>query len=263
MQIVFVTAWGRSVRFDRRGRRAGMTNRYYHPAAGERAGRVRSLFDAIAAKYDLTNDLQSLGLHRRWKRLMVNLAGLRPGERALDLCCGTGDISFRLAEQTSVCGLDFSQPMLAVARQRAALLKGEIPDFFCGDALKLPFKDATQDVVTISYGLRNLEDFEGGLKEMLRVLKPGGRLLIMDFGKPDFGPWRRAYYLYLRLAVPLFGLLMHGDAAAYAYILESLRHYPGQRGVAAACEKLGCTGTRVHNLLGGAMSINVAHKAAH
>ena len=240
-----------------------MTNRYYHPTAGERAGRVRALFDAIAAKYDLTNDLQSLGMHRRWKRLMVKLAGLRPGERALDLCCGTGDISFRLAEQGAVCGLDFSQPMLGVARQRAAKLQNGVPHFFCGDALKLPFKDATQDVVTISYGLRNLEDFEGGLKEMLRVLKPGGRLLIMDFGKPDFGPWRQAYFLYLRVAVPLFGLLMHGDAAAYAYILESLRHYPGQRGVAAACEKLGCTGGSVHNLLGGAMSINVAHKAAH
>jgi demethylmenaquinone methyltransferase / 2-methoxy-6-polyprenyl-1,4-benzoquinol methylase len=251
----------------------GMGNRYY--AADEhRAERVNDLFDAIAPRYDLINDVQSFGVHRRWKRRLVVMAGLKPGDRALDLCCGTGDVSFALAATgAEVTGLDFSEPMLNVAEGRklkvqSSKLNTEInpggnlpaPSFVRGDALHTPFPDDHFDAVTISYGLRNLADFEGGLREMHRVAKPGGRLLVLDFGVPDSAAWRALYFTYLRCAVPLFGLCFLGNAAAYAYILESIRHYPAQRGVAKLMEQLGCRNVRVVNLLGGVMGINYAEK---
>jgi len=236
-----------------------MANRYY--AAGpDRAAKVDALFGRIASRYDLLNDLQSLGLHRLWKRRLARLARLRPGDRALDLCCGTGDVAAELARSgAAVIGLDFSAPMLAVARQRQAKTPRGVV-FVQGDALHLAFADAQFDAVTISYGLRNLASLEGGLREMWRVAKPGGRLLALDFGQPPNAVWRWFYFQYLRLAVPLVGRVFHGDAAAYAYILESLRHYPGQTGVAEIMRALGGEGLRVINLLGGAMSINLALK---
>jgi demethylmenaquinone methyltransferase / 2-methoxy-6-polyprenyl-1,4-benzoquinol methylase len=223
-----------------------------------RAQRVNDLFAAIAPRYDLINDLQSFGLHRRWKRRLVELAEIRHSDRALDLCCGTGDVAFALqAAGAEVIGCDFSEPMLAVARKRAA--QSNLV-FAQADALHLPFAEETFDVVTISYGLRNLADFEGGLREMLRVLKPGGRLLILDFGKPDFAPWRAAYFAYLKVFVPLFGKVFCGNSATHAYILESLKKYPAQRGVSKMLTDLGCSESRIENLLGGVMSINTARK---
>jgi demethylmenaquinone methyltransferase/2-methoxy-6-polyprenyl-1,4-benzoquinol methylase len=124
----------------------------------------------------------------------------------------------------------------------------------------LPFRSDTFDIVTIAYGLRNLADFRAGLVEMLRVIKPGGRLLILDFGKPDFAPWRALYFAYLKFFVPLFGKVFCGNSATHAYILESLNKYPGQRGVAAMLGDLRCRDVRVENLLGGVMSINTAVK---
>ena len=127
-------------------------------------------------------------------------------------------------------------------------------------ALRTPFPDAHFDVVTISYGLRNLASVDEGLREMWRVLKPGGRLLVLDFGKPDNAVWRGAYFAYLRFAVPVFGRLFCKNAAAYAYILESLQHYPAQRGVDEKLRALGAANARIVNFLGGVMSINVAEK---
>jgi demethylmenaquinone methyltransferase / 2-methoxy-6-polyprenyl-1,4-benzoquinol methylase len=223
-----------------------------------RAQRVNDLFAAIAPRYDLINDLQSFGLHRRWKRRLVELAEIRHSDRALDLCCVTGDVALALqAAGAEVIGCDFSEPMLAVARKRAA--QSNLV-FAQADALHLPFAEETFDVVTISYGLRNLADFEGGLREMLRVLKPGGRLLILDFGKPDFAPWRAAYFAYLKVFVPLFGKVFCGNSATHAYILESLKKYPAQRGVSKMLTDLGCSESRIENLLGGVMSINTARK---
>lgn len=233
-----------------------MGNEFYNPGA-ERATQVNRLFATIAPRYDFINDLQSLGLHRRWKRRLARLAAVRPGDQALDLCCGTGDISFALAQQgATVTGLDFSREMLAVAEQRNAKSKIQNLKFLHGDAQKLPFPDGTFDVVTVGYGLRNLASWETGLAEMVRVAKPGARLLVLDFGKPDNTLWRALYFGYLRLCVPVFGLLFAGKASAYAYILESLKHYPAQRGVAAKMRELGLTNVRVENILGGAMSIN-------
>jgi demethylmenaquinone methyltransferase/2-methoxy-6-polyprenyl-1,4-benzoquinol methylase len=149
--------------------------------------------------------------------------------------------------------------MLQVAQGRGRD-KRSSANFVQADALRLPLPSNRFDVVTISYGLRNLSDFRAGLVEMLRVLKPNGRLLILDFGKPDFAPWRAAYFTYLRLFVPLFGRIFCGDSATHAYILESLQKYPAQKGIAALLGELGCHDIQIENLLGGVMSINTARK---
>jgi demethylmenaquinone methyltransferase/2-methoxy-6-polyprenyl-1,4-benzoquinol methylase len=239
---------------------SNMGNEYYNPGV-ERAAQVNRLFATIAPRYDFINDLQSLGLHRRWKRRLAQLAEVRPGDLALDLCCGTGDISFALANQgATVTGLDFSAEMLAVADKRNPQSAIRNPQFQQGDAQKLPFADQSFNVVTVGYGLRNLASWEAGLTEMVRVARPGARLLVLDFGKPDNALWRSLYFGYLRLCVPVFGLLFCGKASAYAYILESLQHYPAQRGVEARMRALGLTDIRVENILGGAMSINFGVK---
>lgn len=239
-----------------------MANAYYQPGE-QRAARVNALFNRIARRYDLINDLQCLGLHRLWKRRVVRLAMPGPGQRALDVCCGTGDLAFALAARGGeVTALDFSEAMLAVARERAA--RGEpsanLPQFLRGDAQQLPFADHSFDIVTVGYGLRNLASWERGLQEMWRVARPGARLVALDFGKPANAAWRAAYFAYLRLAVPVFGKLFAGDAQAYAYILESLQHYPAQQGLAAEMRRLGCRDVRVFEPLGGVMGINVGVK---
>jgi demethylmenaquinone methyltransferase/2-methoxy-6-polyprenyl-1,4-benzoquinol methylase len=246
-----------------------MTNRYYAPGEA-RAARVGDLFATIARRYDLINDLQSFGLHRRWKRRVVDLAQPTPDERALDLCCGTGDIAFELARRGArVVGLDFSAAMLEVARGRGEGrgARGEVERswkpvrFLQGDSQQVPFTDNSFDIVTVGYGLRNLADWRKGLAEMWRVAKPGGRLLVLDFGKPDHPLWCRLYFAYLRCGVPLFGRVFCRDAQTYAYILESLRHYPAQHGVAEEMRAMRCDDVRIVNLLGGAMSINYGRKA--
>lgn len=235
-----------------------MTGGYYEPGEN-RAGRVQDLFGTIARRYDLVNDLQSFGLHRWWKRRLARLAGVREGTTALDVCCGTGDVALVLARRGArVTGLDFSEAMLAVARQRAAG-HGNI-ELVQGDALQLPFADGAFEVVTISYGLRNLSDVEGGLREMWRVLRPGGRLLILDFGKPENRLWRAISFAYLEKVVPWLGRWFSGDAAAYAYILESLRAYPAQTGVRGLLERLPAATVQIVNLLGGIMSIHRARR---
>ncbi len=265
-----------------------MGNKFYVPG-WQRAAQVNDLFSAIASRYDLINDLQSLGLHRYWKRLLFRLARVQPQDRVLDLCCGTGDVARGLTPSgAKIIGLDFSAPMLAVARQwclrtksvrqpAATLGTQTMPGqshqpmvglqnrpsvlFVQGDALKMPFIDSQFDVVTISYGLRNLADLEAGLRETQRVAKPGGRVLVLDFGKPRNRIWRACYFAYLRWLVPWFGRLFCGDSATYAYILESLEHYPAQEGVAAIMRGLKFGNIRLINLLGGMMSINYGQKA--
>jgi demethylmenaquinone methyltransferase/2-methoxy-6-polyprenyl-1,4-benzoquinol methylase len=237
-----------------------MSNKFYQPGE-QRAAKVGDLFAAIAPRYDLINDLQSLGLHRRWKQTLIKMAEIKPNDRALDLCCGTGDISFALqAAGADVVGIDFSPAMLAVAQERARKMPGDSGparlQFLCADALKIPFPDGSFDVVTVGYGLRNLASWEGGLEEMARVTRPGGRLLVLDFGKPENKPWRLVYFACLKFLVPVFGKLFCKDAATHAYIFESLRDYPAQRGVAAKMEALHCREVRVRHLLGGAMSIH-------
>ncbi len=233
-------------------------NSGYYQAGPKRSERVRLLFSRIASRYDLINDIQSAGLHRLWKRRMVRAAGLGREERALDVCCGTGDIALRLAESAGeVAACDFTPEMLAAGRLRSA----SNVTWVQGDALALPFANEAFHAVTIGYGLRNLADLHIGVKELLRVLAPGGRLLILEFGKPPNPVLRTLYFAYLRVVVPLFGLAFCGDPAAYSYILDSLRHYPAQEGVSRALLEAGCRQVEVINFLGGSMSLHIALKA--
>jgi demethylmenaquinone methyltransferase/2-methoxy-6-polyprenyl-1,4-benzoquinol methylase len=241
-----------------------VSNAFFSPGE-DRAARVNDLFAAIARRYDLLNDLLSLGLHRCWKRRVADLAAVRPGDRALDLCCGTGDIAFALARRgAAVTGLDFTRKMLDVAEARNKVRDPKSgarnPTFIQGDAQQIPFPDGTFDAVTVGYGLRNLASWEAGLAEMQRVAKPGARLVVLDFGKPANDLWRKIYFSHLRGAVPLIGWLFCGNANAYAYILESLNHYPAQLAVAEKMQELKLVEVRVINLLGGAMAINYGEK---
>jgi demethylmenaquinone methyltransferase/2-methoxy-6-polyprenyl-1,4-benzoquinol methylase len=289
-----------------------VANKFYTPGE-ERAQKVQELFSAIAHRYDLINDLQSFGLHRYWKRRMLSLAGLRPGAKALDLCCGTGDIALGMARAgANAIGLDFSHRMLMEAQRRAksAMRQTEVAgqtnslplnpplhpsqegnlqqapqtklpsseglgvgsgrqcaikvrgnlSLVQADALHIPFRSEQFDVVTISYGLRNLADFRAGLGEMWRILKPGGRMLVLDFGKPDNALWRTCYFTYLRWLVPLFGRIFCGDPQTYAYILESLQNYPAHKGVIAAMEEMRCQQIQTVHFLGGVMTINCGVK---
>jgi demethylmenaquinone methyltransferase / 2-methoxy-6-polyprenyl-1,4-benzoquinol methylase len=237
----------------------------FFDAGDQRAAKVHDLFSRIAPRYDLINDLQSFGLHRYWKRRVVQLARPRPGQRALDLCCGTGDLAQALARHgAQVTGLDFTEQMLAAAEGRHATRDTQPssppPCFVRGDAQRIPFPDNSFDIVTVGYGLRNLASWEAGLCEMQRVAKPGGRLVVLDFGKPDNTLWRGLYFGYLKLFVPWLGRIFCGSFGAYAYILESLKHYPAQHAVAAKMHELGLVNVKVVNLLGGAMSINYGQK---
>jgi demethylmenaquinone methyltransferase/2-methoxy-6-polyprenyl-1,4-benzoquinol methylase len=246
-----------------------VSNVFYAPGE-QRAVKVGDLFAAIARRYDLLNDLQSFGLHRRWKRRAAELAGVKPGDRALDVCCGTGDIAFALAKKgAAVTGLDFSEPMLAVAEGRRQKAEGRnrnanqpqpsaspLLTFQHGDAQALPFPDNSFDIVTVGYGLRNLASWERGLAEMVRVARPGARLVVLDFGKPPNALWRKIYFTHLKLSVPLLGWLFCANGQAYAYILESLNHFPAQTGVAEKMREMNLANVCILNLLGGAMAIN-------
>jgi demethylmenaquinone methyltransferase/2-methoxy-6-polyprenyl-1,4-benzoquinol methylase len=194
----------------------------------------------------------------------VELAAVKSGDRALDLCCGTGDISFALAQRCAeVAGLDFSEKMLEVAEARRlknSKLKTQNLKFIQGDAQVIPFPENSFDIVTVGYGLRNLTSWETGLTEMCRVTKHSGRIIVLEFGKPANALWRAIYFAHLRCSVPLIGLLFCGNAQAYAYILESLKHYPAQLAVAEKMRGLKLSNVRVINLLGGAMAINYGEK---
>ena len=223
--------------------------------------KVDALFSTIAMRYDLVNDIQSAGLHRLWKRKMARLVALGESEQALDVCCGTGDLIVRLAKGGGrVGGVDMNGAMLNVARRRLAKCNIGRSRLYQTDALQLPFGDGQFDVVTIAYGLRNLADYKTGLQEIFRVLKPGGRLAILDFGKPPNRFLRGLYYQYLRWALPVFGWLFCGSASAYAYILDSLEKYPAQSGVKDMLDEIGFSSVNVANIMLGTMSLHIARR---
>ena len=223
--------------------------------------KVDRLFGAIAERYNLVNDIQSLGLHRVWKRRVVVLANLKEGETGLDICCGTGDIAIGLAKRGGlIVGMDLNRPMLHQAAACLAKRGEQRVSFAQADALNLPLGNQSLDLVTIGYGLRNLANMEDGLREITRVLKSGGRLLILDFGKPANRLLRSAYYLYLAWMLPVFGWLCCGNASAYAYILDSLKKYPAQKGVASMLGLLGYEPVQIIDIMRGTMSIHIAIK---
>ncbi|MEO8523057.1 MAG: ubiquinone/menaquinone biosynthesis methyltransferase, partial [Acidobacteriota bacterium] len=195
-------------------------------AAGRRAY-ARRLFATIADRYDLITVLLSYGQDRRWKRQLADLAGPVQGRRVLDLACGTGDIAFALsARGAAVTGLDLTHRMLQIARARGATA-GRSAQFVTGDMLALPFADAGFDMVTIGYGLRNVPELRPAIREIRRVLRPGGVMLSLDFDRPANPVLRTIYLGYLTIAGSLVGLLLHRDPDTYRYIPESIRRYPG------------------------------------
>ena len=240
-------------------------NRYYAPGS-ERADKVRLLFSRIARRYDRINDWMSLGMHRRWKRRLVEAIAPRPGSRVLDLCCGTGDVARAVAAaragngKVEVIGLDFTEEMLELARRVAP--SGRPIRYELGDALAMAFPDASFDAVTCAYGLRNLADLDRGLREAWRVLKPGGRLASLEFGRPRHPVMSWIYFAYLKTMLPLFGLLYFGDSQTYGYIFASVSRFPDQRELAERMRAAGFARVRVDDVMAGAMGICVAEKAA-
>ncbi|HEY6930743.1 MAG TPA: ubiquinone/menaquinone biosynthesis methyltransferase [Thermoanaerobaculia bacterium] len=225
----------------------------------QRAPRVREMFSRLAERYDLVNDVMSFGLHRRWKAQTVRLAAneARRPMRWLDLCCGTGDMALLAANMPGVVvtAADFTLPMLAVARRRT--YQSPLRNLVQGDALRLPFANGVFGVITVGYGLRNLADLEQGLSEMRRVLAPGGRAVILDFGKPDNPVAGALYHGFLYTMMPTVGWLFHGDPQTYLYIPESLKRFPGQRGVKEMMQRAGFVNARYEERLLGTMGINV------
>jgi demethylmenaquinone methyltransferase/2-methoxy-6-polyprenyl-1,4-benzoquinol methylase len=214
---------------------------------------VKRLFATIADRYDFITSFLSYGQDRRWKRRLIRLADLQPPDRVLDLACGTGDILFEAAPHVrQAIGLDLTHRMLQLARSRHPL------PLVTGDMLALPFPDGHFSVVTTGYGLRNVPDLDQALREIRRVLAPGGRLLSLDFNRPGNALVRAGYLVYLTIVGSALGLVLHGDPNTYRYIPESIRNYPGARRVAAMMESHGFTEVRVQPVLGGLMAIHVA-----
>jgi demethylmenaquinone methyltransferase/2-methoxy-6-polyprenyl-1,4-benzoquinol methylase len=223
-----------------------------------KAAYVRRLFDTIAGRYDLITRVLSYGQDQRWKARAIALAGPRPGAAALDLASGTGDLAFALgARGCRVVALDLTLRMLRLAAAKPAAARAM---FVAGDMMSLPFPDASFDIVTTGYGLRNVPRLETAIDEIRRVLRPGGVLVSLDFNRPEHRAVRAVYLTYLTLAGSLLGWLLHRDPDTYRYIPESIRRYPGAARVAALLADRGFTDCTVVPLLGGLMAINTARR---
>jgi demethylmenaquinone methyltransferase/2-methoxy-6-polyprenyl-1,4-benzoquinol methylase len=235
---------------------------YEKVSPAEKTARVRGVFDSVADNYDLMNDLMSGGLHRLWKRFALAQTGLRPGQRALDVASGTGDLGAGLARQIGRDGLavltDINREMLARGRDRL-IDKGIVTQvaFVIANAESLPFTDRSFDCVTIGFGLRNVTDKPAALASMRRVLKPGGRLLVLEFSQPTLGILKPAYDAYSFGVLPRLGGIVAGDAASYRYLAESIRMHPDQATLAAMMRRAGCDDVRWHNLAGGIVALHV------
>jgi demethylmenaquinone methyltransferase/2-methoxy-6-polyprenyl-1,4-benzoquinol methylase len=215
---------------------------------------VAAMFDGVAERYDVTNDLLSLGQARQWRRAVAEAVDVRPGERVLDLAAGTGTSSLPFQQAgASVVACDFSMGMLEVGRQRNPGL-----DFAAGDATKLPFRDGVFDAVTISFGLRNVEDTTAALRELHRVTKPGGRLLVCEFSHPTFAPFRTVYLEYLMRALPAIANRVASNPEAYVYLAESIRAWPDQRGLATLLQASGWSKVAWRDLTGGIVTLHRA-----
>lgn len=235
---------------------------YDRVTPAEKTARVRGVFDSVAGKYDLMNDLMSGGLHRLWKRFALSQTGLRPGQRALDVAAGTGDLGAGLARLVGPSGLavlaDINQEMLARGRDRL-IDRGFASQvaYVIADAERLPFADRSFDCVTIGFGLRNVTDKAAALASMRRVLRPGGRLLVLEFSKPR-PEIQGAYDAYSFHVLPRLGAIVAGDEASYRYLAESIRMHPDQPTLAAMIRDAGFDDCRWHNLAGGIVALHVA-----
>jgi len=232
---------------------------------GEKAGLVRGVFDSVASRYDVMNDLMSLGVHRLWKRFAIELAGVRPGQRVLDLASGTGDLADRFADLVGPEGLvlmtDINAAMLGVGRDRM-VDRGHAGNLAYAqvDAEVLPFPDDTFDLVTIAFGLRNVTHKEQALAAMYRVLRPGGRALVLEFSKPLNKPLEKLYDLYSFHILPRMGDLVAKDADSYRYLAESIRMHPDQETLKGMMEHAGFERCDVHNMTGGIVAVHRGFK---
>ncbi len=220
----------------------------------KKPGDVASMFDDVAERYDLTNDVLSMGQDRRWRRAVVRAVDARPGQRVLDLAAGTATSSEPFADAgVHTVASDFSLGMLRVGRRRRPDLS-----LVAGDGTRLPFADDSFDAVTISFGLRNIVDHEAGLAEMLRVTRPGGRLVVCEFSHPTFGPFRTVYTEYLMRALPPVARRVSSNPDAYVYLAESIRAWPDQAALAEKVRVAGWTDVAWRNLSGGIVALHRA-----
>jgi demethylmenaquinone methyltransferase / 2-methoxy-6-polyprenyl-1,4-benzoquinol methylase len=234
---------------------------YERVTPAEKTRRVRGVFDSVAGKYDLMNDLMSGGMHRLWKRFALSQTGLRPGQRALDVASGTGDLGAGLARQVGSSGLavltDVNREMLSRGRDRLIDrgFGGHLA-FVIANAESLPFPDRSFDCVTIGFGLRNVTDKPAALASIRRVLRPGGRLLVLEFSKPR-PEIQAAYDAYSFQVLPRLGAVVAGDEASYRYLAESIRMHPDQPALADMIREAGFDECRWHNLAGGIVALHV------
>lgn len=224
----------------------------------EHARRVREMFEGIAGRYDLLNHILSGNVDKRWRRVLTErLSGVGVDEPALDVACGTGDLSLELhqAGRTKVIGIDFCRPMLAIAKSKVDARNVEIP-FIEGDALSLPFNEGSFALVTIAFGLRNLSSVEDGVKELFRVLEPGGRLAVLEFSKPAVPILSSIFKLYFSRILPFLGGLISGSRSAYEYLPDSVSRFPDQKQLAALMSDAGFTEVSFENLTGGIAALH-------
>ena len=231
---------------------------------GAHLSAVRSMFGAIAGRYDFLNHLLSLNIDRYWRRKVVaELAGIldREDVQIVDLACGTGDLALKLKEGANarVLGADFCEPMLVIAKRKAAIKKLPVP-FVEADAMQLPFYDSTIDALTISFGLRNLPDVRRGLTEMFRVLRPGGKLVVLEFTTPVVPGFRPLFNFYFRRVLPFVGGVLSGSRPAYAYLPVSVAHFPDQKSLAELMREVGFSDVRYKNLTGGVAAIHTGFR---
>lgn len=235
------------------------------PAPGEATtDRVKAIFSTIADRYDLFNAMASMGIDRLWRRELVKACALTAGSEVLDLCAGTGDVSLAIARKASPAAIlvtDFTPEMLEIAERKISEYEGPTTlAVQLADAQELPFDDSSFDVVTVAFGVRNLPERERNFTEVLRVLKPGGRYVILEFSRPSFGPWRGVYHVYLRHAIPAIGGLLAGDRESFVYLNDSIRRFPTQPELAAELREAGFSAISWKNLSGGVVALHTAVK---
>ena len=234
---------------------------YERVKTAEKAGRVREVFDSVAAQYDLMNDLMSGGLHRLWKRFTIELSAVRSGQTVLDIAGGTGDLAAKFSRLVGADGkvilADINAAMLSVGRDRL-IDKGALSniDVVQADAQFLPFEDNSIDCITIAFGLRNVTDKAKALRSMHRVLKPGGRVLVLEFSKPTSPLLSKVYDAYSFSALPAMGKLITDDADSYRYLAESIRKHPDQESLLEMVEDAGFVDCRYHNMTGGIVAVH-------
>ena len=230
--------------------------------SGEKAGYVREMFADIAHRYDLLNSLLSFSRHKAWRRYAVRLAGLREGDSALDVCTGTGDFALDLCSAVGASGLvsgaDFCEPMVRIGQRKAAGMRSAI-HFTLGDALRLPYRSGAFHAVTVGFGIRNVADVHAAFAEMARVVRPGGRVICLEFSEPEHWFWRPVVRFYEHRVLPRIGALL-SRAEAYRYLPESISAFYGREALARTMEAAGLRDVAIHSLNFGSVCIHVGVK---